>query len=56
MSAARPQTYDRIAAVATNYAATGEHAKTPLMIGVGSGRTSLQGKTTHGSRRQGHSR
>jgi hypothetical protein len=44
MSADRHQADDRIAAIATKYTSTGEHAKIPLMICVGSGRTSFQGK------------
>ena len=37
-------TDERIAAIATKYTSTGEHAKIPLMICVASGRTSFQGK------------
>ena len=44
MSADRHQADERITAIASNYTSTGEHAKIPLMICVGSGRTSFQGK------------
>ena len=44
MSADRHPTDDRIAAIATKYTSTGEHAKIPLMICVASGRTSFQGQ------------
>ena len=44
MRAAKHSTDDRIAAIATKYTSTGEHAKIPLMICVASGRTSFHGK------------
>ena len=44
MSADKHPTDDRIAAIASRYTSTGEHAKIPLMICVASGRTSFQGK------------
>jgi hypothetical protein len=44
MSANQHSTDARIAAIATKYTATGEHAKIPLMICVASGRTSFEGK------------
>ena len=44
MSADMHPTDERIAAIATKYTSTGEHAKIPLMICVASGRTTFQGK------------
>ena len=44
MSADSHPTDERIAAIATKYTSTGEHAKVPLMICVASGRTTFQGK------------
>ena len=44
MSAYSHPTDERIAAIAAKYTSTGEHAKIPLMICVGSGRTSFEGK------------
>ena len=44
MSADSHPTGERIAAIASKYTSTGEHAKIPLMICVASGRTTFEGK------------